>query len=139
MKEEDYQKLINEAIRALDNANEKQPEHLRFGAAVLSKQGNIYSSGNYWSDTAFLVLHAEQAALAHAASHGERDILAIACVSTEDEKKEKFCHPCGVCKQLIYESSRDSKIDVEVVMANLKGEYIAKKISEIISYPWPTD
>ena len=134
---EQYKNLIQEAIKSLETSHKRHPKNLRFGAAVLTKKGNIYSASAYWSDTASLTLHAEQAALAHAASHGERDIVAIACVSTEDEKGEKFCHPCGMCKQLIYENSRDSKIDIEVVMANLKGEYIVKRISEIIFYPWP--
>lgn len=132
-----YKNLIQEAIKSLETSHKRHPENLKFGAAVLTKKGNIYSASAYWSDTASLTLHAEQAALAHAASHGERDIIAIACVSTEDEKGEKICYPCGMCKQLIYENSRDSEIDVEVVMANMKGKYIIKKISEIVSYPWP--
>ena len=111
--------------------------NLRFGASVMTLKGSVYSSSAYWSDTLTLALHAEQAALAHAASHGERDIVAVCCVSTEDDKGEIFCHPCGLCKQLLYESSRDSSIDIEVVMANLKGGYLNKRISEMILFPWP--
>lgn len=132
-----YELLIQSAIKSLETVNPKQPKHLKFGSAVLTKKGNIYSAANYWSDTASLTLHAEQAALAHAAAHGELDIVAIACVSTENIKKNEKCYPCGMCKQLIYESSLNSKINVEVIMASLKGEYISKKISEIVSYPWP--
>src|SRR3990167_6102896 len=117
-----YQLLIQEAIRALDTSHPQHPENLRFGAAVLTKTGHIYSASAYWSDTATLTLHAEQAALVHAAAHGERDIIAIVCVSTEDESGKKICHPCGLCKQLIYESTRHSGIDIEVIMANLQGE-----------------
>jgi cytidine deaminase len=133
----DYKELISAAIESLKKAHKNQPKDLTYGSAVLTKKGNIYSACNYWSYTASLTLHAEQAALAHAAAHGETEIIAIACVGTEDNKKEQFCHPCGMCKQLIYESSIDSKIDIEVIMANLKGEHISKKISELVSHPWP--
>lgn len=132
-----YSKLILEAISSLDNSHKMNPSNLRFGAAVLTDKGGIYKSSAFWSYTSTLTLHAEQAAIAHAAAHGDKNIVAIVCVSTEDEKGEKFCHPCGICKQLIYESYLDSGIDIDVVMANLKGEYIVKKISEIITYPWP--
>ena len=127
--------LIQEAIKALNNAYIPDPNGWRFGSAVLTAHGNIYSSGQYYSDTFSLTLHAEQAALAHASAHGEYEIVAIASVGTDNPKA--FCHPCGMCKQLIYESSRKTKRDIDVVMANIKGEYVVKKISDLMPYPWP--
>lgn len=132
-----YDELVAQAIKSLESVHPKQPKNLRYGSAVLTKDNKIYFGANYWSYTASLVLHAEQVALTHAAIHGERNIVAIACVSTEDNSQEEKCHPCGMCKQLIWESSRDSGIDIDVVMANRKGEYIVKKISEIVLFPWP--
>ena len=82
----------------------------------------MYSSSAFWSDTLTLALHAEHATLAHGAAHGHRANLAIVCVSIADKNTEELCHPCGICKQLIYESSLSSGIDVLVIMANLKGE-----------------
>lgn len=105
--------------------------------AVLTRKGNIYSSGQYYSDTYSLTLHAEQAAMAHAAAHGEHEFSAIVSVSNEDLKKGSYCHPCGMCKQLIYENFLKTKSDIDVVMANKKGEYVVKKISELVPYPWP--
>ena len=125
-----YKNLIQEAIKALNNAYIPDPKGWRFGSAILTTQGNIYSSGQYYSDTFSLTLHAEQAALAHAAAHGEHNIVAIASVGTDEP--EKFCHPCGMCKQLIYESSRKSKHDINVVMANIKRGCVIKKISELM-------
>lgn len=134
-----YQKLVTEAIEALDHAYIPDPKGWRFGSAVLTKKGNIYSSGQYYSDTYSLTLHAEQAALAHAAAHGEHDVVAIAAVSTEDPKGKVYCNPCGMCKQLIYEHAKRSGHDIDVVMANRSGEYIIKKISELLSFPWPPE
>ena len=58
-------------------------------------------------------------------------------VGKEDPEMEKLCHPCGMCKQLIWENSLKSGIPIKVVMANLKGKYIVKDIKEIVQYPWP--
>ncbi len=132
-----YQKLVAEAIEALERAYIPDPKGWRFGSAVLTAKGNIYSSGQYYSDTYSLTLHAEQAAIAHASAHGEHDIIAIASVGTD--KPNEFCHPCGICKQLIWEKSLRFKRDIDVVMANTKGNYIVKKTSKLVPYPWPAD
>jgi len=129
--------LVRAAIEALATANAVQPANLRFGAAVLTQSGNVYTSSVFWSATSTLLLHAEHAALAHAASHGERDVVAVACVSTEDPDGRRYCHPCGICRQLIYESAQASKIDVEVLMGNMRGEHVSKRVSELVPYPWP--
>lgn len=143
-----YTLPVKEAVNVLERAYIPDPKGWRFGSAVLTKKGDIYSSGQYYSDTYSLTLHAEQAALAHAAAHGEHDVVAIAAVSTEDPKGKAFCHPCGMCKQLLYEHAMRSPApsgagrsghDVDVVMANHKGEYIVKKISQLISFPWPPE
>jgi cytidine deaminase len=134
---DEHRELIQQAVRALDNSNPSNPPNLRFGAAVLTQKGAVYSSSAFWSDTLSLALHAEHAAIAHAAAHGERDLVAVACVSTEDAQGERLCHPCGICKQLLYESFRSSRIDLEVIMASLSGRFIVKHISEITPYPWP--
>lgn len=136
MKTKDYQALIREAILALGSAYIPDPKGWRFGSAVLTSKGNIYRSGQYFSDTYSLTLHAEQAAMAHAAAHGEHEFVAIASVSSGEDGK-RYCHPCGMCKQLIYENSLRIKRDIDVVMANRNGEYVIKKISELVPFPWP--
>jgi cytidine deaminase len=130
-------RLIGEAIQALDHSHPSNPKNLWFGAAVQTSSGSVFASSAFWSDTLTLALHAEHAALAHAAAHNEREVIAIACVSTEDESGLAFCHPCGICKQLLYESSLASGIDIRVFMANLKGDFIGKWISELVPFPWP--
>lgn len=131
-----YKTLVAEAIHALERAYISDPKGWRFGSAVLTAKGNMYSSGQYYSDTYSLTLHAEQAAMAHAAAHGEHEFVAIASVSSGEDGKT-FCHPCGMCKQIMYENFLRTKRDIDVVMANKKGEYIVKKISELVLFPWP--
>ena len=131
-----YDALVREAIHALEHAYIPDPQGWRFGSAVLTTKGNIYSSGQYYSDTYSLTLHAEQAAMAHAAAHGEHEFIAIASVFSGEDGK-LYCHPCGLCKQLIYENFLRTKRDTDVVMANKSGEYMVKKISELVPFPWP--
>ena len=134
------QKLIQAAIEGIRNAftGTNKPEDMRFGAAVLTQKGNIYSSGQYYSDTYSLTLHAEQAALAHAAAHGEYDIVTIAVTGNEAAGGDDSIYPCHMCKQLLWESYLRSKQNTEIILANEQGNVLERlKLLDIINYPWP--
>lgn len=130
------EKLIEEAKKVLQNPYALQ-NNSQYSAAVLTKQGNIFSAISYFSDTYTLTLHGEQAALAHAAFHGEGDILAIAVASKEDKKEGEFTNPCHLCKQLMYESQRRSKTPMLVILTNDHNETKEVQLDEMISFPWP--
>jgi cytidine deaminase len=130
-------RLVAEAIRALDLSNPANPPDRRFGAALITAKGNVYAASAFWSETLSLCLHAEQAALAHAAAHGERDVVALACVSTESADAGALCHPCGLCRQLLYESARASGHRITVLMAARSGAFKAVDIAELTPFPWP--
>jgi cytidine deaminase len=95
------------------------PDH--FTAAVLTTSGAIYPGVSYRSDTRTLTMHGEATALAHAAIHGESDIIAITGPN------------CHICKQLIWESAIRSGIDIQVAMDD--GQLVP--ISKQMPYPWP--
>ena len=130
------EKLIEEAKKALKNPYPKDAKTV-YSAAVLTKAGNIYSSAQYFSDTYSLTLHAEQAALAHAAAHGEGEILAVAITSNEKLKKGEFSYCCHMCKQLLYESQRRSGILMTLIFFNQHGDVQELKLNNMISFPWP--
>ncbi len=129
-------KLIHEAKKALKNPYPKD-NLMVYSAAVLTKKGNIYSSAQYFSDTLSLTLHGEQCALVHAAAHGEGQIVAMAMTSTEKLKKGEFTYPCNMCKQLLWESFRRSKIPMIIILINNHDEIKEIPLSEMIVYPWP--
>ncbi len=137
MEEERLTELIAAALMALDVAFVRLPRNNKFGAAVLTTNGNIYRAGNYFSSTFSLSIHAEVAALVHAAAHGDPYITAIAIVSTEDPHGKALCHPCGSCRQLIFENARISKLPIDVVMSSYSGQYEVREIRELVPYPWP--
>ena len=140
---EQQSKLIEAAQHGVQNAYTKMSsqDDFRIGCAVLTSEGNIYSSGQYFSYTQSLTLHAEQGALVVAASHGEYDIVAIAVTGNTtafESSDSKPIYPCHMCKQILYESNLRSKLDMEVIIANDKSEIVDKfNLSSVISKPWP--
>ncbi len=134
--------LICAAKEGRDNAftGTNKSEDFRIGSAVLTKNGNIYSSGQYFSDTLSLTLHAEQAALVHAAAHGEYEIVAIAVIGNTTAKGDEPIYPCHMCKQLLWESHLRSGLNTEILLLNKEGVELERlELLDIINYPWPKD
>lgn len=76
------------------------------GAALLTKNGKVYTGCNI-ENAAFSPTNcAERTAFFKAVSEGEREFEAIAIVGNKkDAPKEarEFCSPCGVCRQVMLE------------------------------------
>ena len=140
MNQDQEQQLITAALEGIKNAYSRynKPDDFRVAAAVLTSKGNIYASGSYYSMTQSLTLHAEQAALAHAAAHGEYEIVAIAVIS--NDPNETTINPCGMCKQLLWESQLRSGQEMTMLFIDNTNNTVAKKvkIADIVTYPWPT-
>lgn len=114
--------LLRLGNEALKNTYPKSGDG--YAVALITKNGNIYTGVSYLSDTETLTMHSEATALAHAAIHGEKDIVAITGPN------------CHICKQLIYESSLHSGIDVMVIIEE-EGKIKQIPISKLMPYPWP--
>jgi cytidine deaminase len=95
-----------------------------YAVAVLTAKGNIYEGVSYKSDTYTLTMYCEMTALANAAIHGEKDIIAITGPN------------CHMCKQLIWESALNSGNDIRIVMEE-NGRIKQVPISSLMQYPWP--
>ncbi len=95
-----------------------------YAVALMTKKGNVYTGVSYLSDTDTLTMHSEATALAHAAIHGEKDVVAITGPN------------CHICKQLIYENSLRSGIDI-VIVVKQEDKVLQIPISEMMMYPWP--
>ncbi len=119
---EECQILLSRAKKAFKYTY-PEPEK-GYSVALLTKSGNVYEGVSYNSDTYTLTMHSEATALANAAIHGEKDIVAITGPN------------CHICKQLIYESSLNSGIDVTIVIEEASAIQQIP-ISELMPYPWP--
>src|SRR6185295_12669260 len=99
---EQCNELLERAEKALVNTYPESGNG--YAVALLTKAGNIYEGASYKSDTYTLTMHSEATALANAAIHGEKEVIAITGPN------------CHICKQLIYESSLNSGIDVLIII-----------------------
>jgi len=121
----DYNSLVKSATDAKKNA---LPKYSNFyvGAAVITDSGKVYTGCNIESSSYSLTVCAERTAIFKAISEGERNFKALAIVGdTED-----FISPCGACRQVI----NDLCGEIDIVMANSKGEYIVKKTPELLPF-----
>ena len=78
--------------------------HFTVGAALLAKDGTIYSGCNIENAAYGPSNCAERTAFFKAISEGKREFLAIAIVGgMEGSEATQYCPPCGVCRQVMAE------------------------------------
>lgn len=98
------------------------------GAALATAEGAIFSGCNLENSSYGLTVCAERVALWSARQAGYRDITAMAVVADCSPPPS----PCGACLQVIAELAGD----IEVIMGNLRGEVVRKKMSELLPLPF---
>lgn len=104
----------------------------RVGAALLAKDGRIFTGCNIENAGYTPTNCAERTALFKAVSEGVTSFSAIAIVgSLEGKKNELVTGPCGVCRQALYEFGGPSLI---VVMAKSEEDYIETTLGELLPY-----
>lgn len=93
-----YTKLLSAAKKALKHSYSPY-SRFKVGAAVLAKSGRIYTGANVENASYGLTVCAERVAVCKAVSEGEKEITAVALVSSP----VKPLAPCGACLQVIAE------------------------------------
>ncbi len=129
--EKDYQNLVKKALEAREKAYCPYSK-FKVGAALITDTNKIYTGANVENASYGLTVCAERNAVFKAVNDGERKIKAIAIVADTPD----VCSPCGACRQVIYEFSDEDTI---VIMTNLKGDVVVKKIDELLPYGFRFD
>ena len=102
MEKETIQKLIHTAIQQL--AFSYTPySHFRVGAALLGKNGEIYTGCNIENAGYTATSCAERTAFFKAVSEGIREFRAICIVGGKEGILTEYTAPCGVCRQVMME------------------------------------
>lgn len=114
----DFASLIQAARESRRNAYAPY-SHYTVGAAVLTKSGKIFSGCNVENAAYPSGLCAERIAIFKAVSEGERDLVALAVITSNAGS------PCGACRQVFSEFAQD---DVEIVLADDSGR-VRKKFT----------
>lgn len=116
--EENYEKLVKNAIQASENAYTPMSK-FKVGAALLTTENKIYLGCNIENSSYSLTNCAERTAFFKAISEGERNFKAIAIVGSSDGKFSEFCSPCGACRQVINEFCNN---DFKIILGRINKE-----------------
>lgn len=90
--------------------------HFHVGAALLGKNGKVYTGCNIENAAYGPSNCAERTAIFKAVSEGQKEFEAIAIMGGAEDSQGRviindFCSPCGVCRQVMSEfCSKDFKI-----------------------------
>ncbi len=119
--------LINNAIKAREHSYSPYSK-FKVGAALKTKNGKVFTGCNIENSSYGLSICAEREAVFKAISSGEKDLDTIVVVTDSN----KLITPCGACRQVIWEFSKD----LTIVVANLKGKKKKFKIKELLAHPF---
>lgn len=99
--------------------------NFKVGAAVLTKNGEIYTGCNIENASYGLSNCAERTAIFKAVSEGNQELIAIAIVADT----VKPVAPCGACRQVMSEFGIS-----KVIMSNLQDEEYIVTLEELLPY-----
>lgn len=102
------QELILSAKEAMEQAYAPY-SGFRVGAALLTKNGKVYSGCNIENASYGATNCAERTAIFKAVSEGEREFETIAIVCSEGRK----AYPCGICLQVMSEFFPNGRVLLE--------------------------
>lgn len=122
----DIKNLVQQAVNARSKA---LPTYSNFhvGAALLTEDGKVYTGANIENSSYSLTICAERTAVFKAVLEGEKKFTAIAIACDG----EALCSPCGACRQVLSDLCGGN---IDVIMANQKGDYKVYKLSELIPH-----
>ena len=122
--------LIHEARQVRLNARAPY-SGFKVGAALETREGKVFTGCNVENSTYGLTVCAERVALWKAISEGESEFRRIAVVADT----EVLTPPCGACRQLLWEFCGD----VEVILANLRGNETRHQLKTLFPFPFDQD
>ncbi|GJQ73541.1 hypothetical protein Trydic_g13891 [Trypoxylus dichotomus] len=103
--DKNIQKILSVAVETRNNAYCPYSK-FQVGAAVLCKDGSIYSGCNVENISFTVGTCAERVAYGKAISEGKREFIAVAVIGNYE-----FTTPCGACRQYITEFG---KVDIYI-------------------------
>lgn len=104
--------------------------HYHVGAALLTKEGRIYTGCNIENAAYTPTNCAERTAFYKAISEGVHDFVAIAVIGGPDGKPYGYAQPCGVCRQVMMEFCNPDTF--LVIMAQDRNHYEIHLLRELL-------
>ena len=100
--------------------------HFKVGAALLAKNGMVYTGCNIENAAYGATICAERTAIFKAVSEGHRDFDTIVIAGRSND----YCVPCGTCRQVMMEFAPE----MTVICLNKKGESKRFALKELLPY-----
>ena len=122
----DYKLLMDTAKEAVKKSYSPFSK-FAVGAGVLTSSGKVYGGCNIENSSFGMTICAERCAIFKAVSDGEKEILAVAIYSPNEDD----CYPCGACRQVMYEFQGEREIEI---ITEEKGELNIKKMSDFLPF-----
>ena len=123
------EKLIDTAIEQLKFSYTPY-SNFKVGAALLAKNGEIFTGCNIENASYTPTNCAERTAFFKAVSEGVREFRAICIVGGKDGKLTEYTAPCGVCRQVMMEFC-DPKT-IQIILAVDKERYEIYTLEELM-------
>ena len=121
--------MIDLAIRQMEFSYVPY-SHFRVGAALLAKNGTVYTGCNI-ENAAFTPTNcAERTAFFKAVSEGVKEFDAICVVGGKDGILTEYASPCGVCRQVMMEFCDPDTF--RIILAVSKEKYEIYTLKEIL-------
>ncbi len=123
------EELIREALR-MRGYSYVPYSGFRVGAALLTREGKIYTGCNIENASYTPTNCAERTAFFKAVSEGERNFQAIAIAGGAGGAAElDYCPPCGVCRQVMMEFCDEKTF--QVILVKSETEYRVMTLEEL--------
>lgn len=123
------EKLIETAVAQLDYSYTPY-SNFKVGAALLTKNGDIYTGCNIENAAYTPTNCAERTAFFKAVSEGVRDFQAICIVGGKDGVLTEYAAPCGVCRQVMMEFCNPKTF--QIILAIDKERYDIYTLEELL-------
>ena len=122
------------ALKAIEAMKKSYSPYSNFtvGAALLTKDGKVYTGANIENASYTPTICAERNAIFTAVHEGEREFSAIAIVGGHKGEITGVTAPCGVCRQVMSEfCSPDFKV---ILVTSSDGDYEETTLGELLPY-----
>lgn len=123
------EKLIDTAIEQLKFSYTPY-SNFKVGAALLAKNGEIFTGCNIENASYTPTNCAERTAFFKAVSEGVRDFQAICIVGGKNGKLTEYTAPCGVCRQVMMEFCNPKTF--QIILAVDKERYEIYTLEELM-------
>lgn len=131
LSEEEKRSLIEAALQKL-SCSYAPYSHFHVAAALLSKDGRVYTGVNVENASYPATNCAERSAFFQAVGDGRREFRAMAVCGGKGGRVTDYCTPCGVCRQVMREFC--SPDEFLILVAKTAEDYKEFTLKELLPF-----